>query len=361
MDKLPAELLSHIFRLASTDGGQTACALSLVCRHVRAVAQLHYFYTVALTGEARALERFLATHAAPARPAPRVRHLFLALADVAPSDPSFVYGEAFMGPVLRAYAARACALLRAVAPTLETLVFLPFRYAPPVLAGIAFPALRELTRGCDPAQPRDPDAPPRAAAPCYPALERLHLLSGDLDAELWAGECPRLTHLRLSNRGWRGRLNRVRDLGRQDGQIAFSFIRPGSLTDAHTSTRPAGVLPRLQQFTVQAARTPSPNYCHGMPYLMYKSRMRALWEDTAELGARVRTYILPEDGHIGDDAECDGLDAFVHDVRRGWVERVEGGESWWAAPLVHARCAYEGDAVPQHLAHCFKLELAAHA
>ena len=47
METLPIELVTRISFLACTDGGYTACSLSLVCRFVRIASRPARFYTVA--------------------------------------------------------------------------------------------------------------------------------------------------------------------------------------------------------------------------------------------------------------------------------------------------------------------------
>jgi hypothetical protein len=56
MDYLPSEIAARIFRFASTDGGRTASSLRLVSRSVYAVANLHRFHTVAVSGVAAILQ-----------------------------------------------------------------------------------------------------------------------------------------------------------------------------------------------------------------------------------------------------------------------------------------------------------------
>jgi hypothetical protein len=50
MDRLPVELLEHIFRLACIDGGMTGCALASVSRSIRRASSQMRYYSVSLRG-----------------------------------------------------------------------------------------------------------------------------------------------------------------------------------------------------------------------------------------------------------------------------------------------------------------------
>ena len=194
MDSLPVELLTPICFLACTDGGPTACSLSLVSRRIHAVSRPARFHSVAFSGPRvlTAVPHFLARmkeeHEDRKRveAASRVRHLFVSVLPPLAESQTMVW---------KVYVFTVTTLLRAVAQDVETLslVFSPWGPGPtkPIELDVEFPRVRELTvSGAS-------FSAPRLGSPAFPALRRLHLLSGPCPRE-WTSLTPNVTHLRLS-------------------------------------------------------------------------------------------------------------------------------------------------------------------
>ncbi len=194
MDALPVELLTPICFLACTDGGPTACSLSLVSRHIHAVSRPARFHSVAFSGPRvlTAVPNFLARlkeeheDRKRAEAASRVRHLFVSVLPPLSESQTMVW---------KVYVFTVTTLLRAVAPDVETLslVFSPRESGPikPIELDVQFPGLQELTvSGAS-------FSAPQLGSPAFPAVRRLHLLSGPCPRE-WTSLTPSVTHLRLS-------------------------------------------------------------------------------------------------------------------------------------------------------------------
>lgn len=244
MDTLAFELITLISFFACTDGGQTACALSLVSKHIRAASRPARFYSVALVSSPAQLAQFLKCYEAerersPNVIVPRVRHLCLSLfgdgldtsgastqpAANAPPTTASASTLALAGqPTSRAEFLAAMqrraqhwrstqhtlddqynnvvpALIHAVAADVESLALVQAQWRSTSVVRCCFPRLRELSLvGGDPGflplrSIEDGSRP-------FPALERLHHIfafaSRDVDFTQWARHAPNVTHLRVS-------------------------------------------------------------------------------------------------------------------------------------------------------------------
>ncbi|KAH9859162.1 hypothetical protein C2E23DRAFT_880524 [Lenzites betulinus] len=329
LDKLPYEILDDIFRLASTDGGPTACALSLVSHTVRNAARTSRFTSVSLvSGLAAQLRCFLAALAAARAEAareraemPRVRHLCLhftpcagpqswgitptlagaygALADATlrRSLPAAEY-SAQVDATWREYFDVLRALCGAVLADVETLCVL--RHScyghdgferPELLLECpgGLPKLRELSFNGGPLLPMVP-TPREEGGPVpllYPGLRRLNINvdrehARVLELEEWAEEAPHLVWFRLGF-----------DIGMVSlhPQVPFmpSFLATFAphIFDAvadefegvgqragvdggqlAVQTDRDGVFPDLQRLLLMA-RTPSPRYLERQEFIEY--------------------------------------------------------------------------------------------
>ncbi|KAI0748416.1 hypothetical protein C8Q80DRAFT_737633 [Daedaleopsis nitida] len=82
MENLATEILLRIFAFACTDGGYTACSLSLVSKNTQRVSRSLRFHSVSLTSSPTKLSKLLSLLAeersATLPYSPRIRHLYLA-------------------------------------------------------------------------------------------------------------------------------------------------------------------------------------------------------------------------------------------------------------------------------------------
>ncbi|KAI0672779.1 hypothetical protein C8Q78DRAFT_679087 [Trametes maxima] len=323
MEYLAVELLTSIFSLACTDGGRTACSLSLVCKHIREVARPFRFNIVALTGGApHKLQAFfndLERESNTSRAGARVRHLFLhtdlSKARTQSGGPGRPHKNAKESEtiILEQYYKVVLSILRAVAPHLETLVLLPYPYTD-MLREISFPFLRDLTLQTN---DRHLDIGPTDGSPAYPSLRRLHLLSGGFNVDLWAHHSPSLTHLRISNFS--------------DG------VYLNGLTRLHD---PEGPLPELEKIIIHPVPPPPARWCHGVPLVRYRAMIPALW--VSQVSKRVSAYILPP------NVEKREYTRYIQDHRREWGDAIEGRlpGCWDVSEGYRARGRFENDITP---------------
>ncbi|KAI0672780.1 hypothetical protein C8Q78DRAFT_1021334 [Trametes maxima] len=365
MEKLPVELLIHIFRSASVDGGYTACSLSLVCTQFRDVVRPVRFHSVALDGSPIRLNRFLdilerESTASPTggRVPSKVRHLFVQIASLASNkddhnwsndSPDDIHNTG--GSTVQTterdqrtsltsyedYIALVRAVLRLLAADLHTLVLFQHNHAHPVIKGISFPSLHELTfRACRKPIDEDYEFSPLEGPPLYPSLSRLHLLSGELSVDHWAYHAPNLTHIRVSNySGWRG---------------PTEFARVHEIAEDAADPRP---FQQLQQMIIQPTVPPHVRRAHGLPFVRYRRNLRVLWATQAE--ASIPVYIppprelepqeRPEDPRQSPEL---GL-SHVRTVRLNWEDRIEGRLGCWDVSEKHARGTFEGNILPLYL------------
>ncbi|RPD66574.1 hypothetical protein L226DRAFT_566986 [Lentinus tigrinus ALCF2SS1-7] len=295
MHTLPVELITRIAFLACTDGGLTACSLSLVCRFFRAAARPARFHTVAFDGPSlHPLRTFLSVYREEQTDDPisypKVHHLFIS---------TFPLKGGQLTPNLHApeaYASEVSTLLDVVAPTLETLACIGFRRSIPDLAtlGIIFPALEELTI-CDIPNPFPLDLHVHdVSRPFFPALRRLHKWNRSIEPR-WAAYAPGLTHIRLSE------LN----------PIDFPF-GPIPSDDTYPSLNQVIVQPRL-------------------PYGIITSRViKISWKPRSEAHTSVTVYIVPVEE--GSQRSTAMFKRCCRITRRQWLARVEGHPGCWALP-----------------------------
>lgn len=205
MDQLAVELLTEIFTMACTDGGQaTARSLSLVCKQYNAVALPLRFHSIRLGVDATrimpllaALELEHATH--DTAHAPKVRHI--RLVDMARLWQKGVRGRnsLYHAEIAKPWFALLSSILRLAAPHLETLAVCGC-YLAQLMPAVEFPALRELYCVAGPKHFSSVAKGIEPGVRLYPALERLHHVLGDFnsDVEGWAHHAPNVTHLYVS-------------------------------------------------------------------------------------------------------------------------------------------------------------------
>ena len=247
LDQLPLEILEEIFAYASTDGGPTACSLSLVSKRIHAASRATRFTSVSLTaGSLDSLSKLLEQYHQARKTAiehrcqkPRVRHLCIVadpmICHVTPYSPFYsawdYFGRLHPNPLEeqirkekesrteeewvafavereKQYHRGVSQLLSSVAEDLETLCIFPWRNFTTPQHQYRFnidrsdlPKLRELWTGCDlspfsflvrPDQSRRPLVP-------FPALTRLHVFENtpSLDLSEWPKYAPRMESLRI--------------------------------------------------------------------------------------------------------------------------------------------------------------------
>ncbi|KAH9852768.1 hypothetical protein C2E23DRAFT_149890 [Lenzites betulinus] len=372
MDKLAFELLTSIFLLACTDGGYTACSLSRVCKHIREVSRPLRYHTVVLLGDPNKLYAFLVQledeRASLGPDAAQVRHLFLSTKNVEWED-DILEREAAMAAISLSiddagaeheprgpspqpeaeaqrtapphtrlgYMSLVSAILRAAAPTLETLVFLPHVFAPPIDSGIVFPVLRELTLDTPYIDiPQGVDMPDynNSGTLRYPALTRLHLLTGDINAKNWAYHAPDLTHIRVDGRHYRAVCEDL-ELIYGDPESAYAVRR----------------FKKLQKVIIQVTPPPSKDFCGGVTYIWYEGMVDHLWR--TQVVANVPVYILPPESNKTLDERLDRYlpteeGPWYHRLLKEWEDRLHGGIGCWEAQEEFARAAFGVDDPPPH-------------
>ncbi|KAI0636527.1 hypothetical protein C8Q77DRAFT_1049757 [Trametes polyzona] len=355
MEKLATELLVAIFTLSCTDGGYIACSLALVCRHFREVVRPLRFHSVFLTGDPKKLQAFsnqLEEERAACGPgAAKVRHMFLNIQDVGyrqdfhPSpvtedehdsvDPGLGFDDRRDLRKRAQYTSIVSSILRAVAPTLITLVFIPYSYAAPLDPSIVFPRLREFALATPPVDDRlgpvnDPETTLR-----YPSLTRLHLLSGSFGwqgIEYWAQNAPGLTHIRIS---------------------AISYWERGEgIAVVHGYTEESGLISKpplvgLRRLLLQLNLPPPVRYCHGQPLVRYKRMVPLLWTSQAKTSIPVYIVPPPENEH----PETGWTQHAGYEKTLGeWEERMQGGTGCWDVAEEYARSRFgDGDGPPAYL------------
>ncbi|KAI0737687.1 hypothetical protein C8Q80DRAFT_1276132 [Daedaleopsis nitida] len=320
IESLPFELLEEISAFACTDGGYTGCSLSLVNKCFHETSNDARFNTIALrSGTASQISQFLAAYLAArghmasgsdsqqtVHTARRLRHLFISSPgddDPTDDDSGHRSGSPLTRPPLLPpsllerleFLRSVFALLKAVAPGLETLVLaqspdsassllakMPFSL--PEAADVRFPLLRELTvvgsavvfpkpeivpTGTAPhqAQGQNHTGPPlgrragslRGAAQ-YPRLTRLHLVGTTMRLAQWAARVPRLTHLRVFGKDHvRAFAHELKEVVRGHGPPpARAADSSDGGRDRETGAGARPLFPFLRHLIVQPYRTVAP-------------------------------------------------------------------------------------------------------
>ncbi|TBU65368.1 hypothetical protein BD310DRAFT_911232 [Dichomitus squalens] len=328
MDRLPVELITPICFLACTDGGPTACALSLVSHHIRAASRPARFYSVSFNGPRVItavppfLTRLKEEHEETRRgdAPPRVRHLFVSV-----SPPK---GES-QTMILKVYRVTIDMLLRAVAQDVETLSLVQSymqgdQSANPIALDVKFPRLRELTiSGVLFSSPQLDSAP-------FPTLRRLHVLRGPSPSE-WAPLTPNVTYLRISEVPDLHVLPVIWTSG------LSTFGRDPNADSAEAEEH----YPHLQQIIVQ----PAPHtHFHRLDF--YKRYVHELWD--MQPTARVPMYLVPADEDAGGDPWNKSEFARVK-AKNLWLAAVEGSGRCWQADDKYAHFNRTGDDLPLYL------------
>ncbi|KAL1947809.1 hypothetical protein VTO73DRAFT_13533 [Trametes versicolor] len=354
MESLAVELLMAIFAFACTDGGRTGCSLALVCKHFREVSRPLRFHSVALTGAPDQLKRFFVLFEREradlgSTSASKVRHAFIRTVrlkalpldqasstsvsgETTPSEEDVEHGHGceddddVAAPRTRfEYTELLSALLRAIAPTLETLVFLPLNITldvEPLDPGIVFPVLHELTLGSPLLYYTSNNPTPPLPQRAYPSLTRLHLRSSihGQRSDDWVYHAPGLTHISVSSVGYRTHVP------------SFKLFFDGSATRPEEQP-----FKKLQTLIIHLFQPPSVRFCHGTPLLRYERMVAELWESQAE--AMVPVYIFPPKME-GDWSGAGG--AWYGDVdREAWEDRMQGGEGCWGVENRAVICMHD--------------------
>ncbi|RDX53693.1 hypothetical protein OH76DRAFT_1479485 [Lentinus brumalis] len=316
MEALPYELLEDIFILAFSDGGHTACSVSLVSRRMRHLSSRYRFHSVALRSRTLQIASFLATFAlARARyreARPMLRHLYIA----SPATSSYHwfsryvhnpdgwphFGTAFVGHAL--------ALLALVASELKTLVLVqcPSELLDPI-GRTGFPNLQELTVvGGRQLATHGEAIAVHAPETLYPRLVQLDLISPVVLFSHWSTHAPHVTHLRLSGSA------------RQD--YIDEDIRDVLLRNLRADDVPS-IFPDLERFVVQTYHIP-----RSFQSLRNPRSSPALARFT-----EVELKQMQEDGHHGFELRPTSTFQSVEELEsathRDWVDRVGGGAGWW--------------------------------
>ncbi|KAH9852765.1 hypothetical protein C2E23DRAFT_859750 [Lenzites betulinus] len=346
MDRLAVELLNHIFFYACTDGGQTGCSLALVSKRIRAISRPARFYSVALFSSPAKIEQFLqAYHQERARSLdmlPRVRHLWLSYDENGSGDSGMPTNAppalAAKHPTSRAeflallqrrtqhwrsaqvnldeqYNRVIPMLIREVAPDLHSLALNQSRWRSTTVVRCFFPRLRELTCiGGDPSfLPFGAVDPDGRCAPLYPSLQRLHHILTPTCKVVnfinWGRHAPALTHLRVS------RL----DFSPRSTLETLEHV----ISDASSNE----FFHRLQRVIILPHPPPPPGSAESavLCYVQFTHYLRALPE-RVKAQLTVLPPMIKARPHQGVDApkEC------IVNLRRLWVERIQGGPGCWA-------------------------------
>ncbi|KAL1947814.1 hypothetical protein VTO73DRAFT_13538 [Trametes versicolor] len=351
MDQLAVELLTEIFTMACTDGGQaTARSLSLVCKQYNAVALPLRFHSIRLGADATrimpllaALEQEHAIHD-PAH-APKVRHI--RLVDMARLWQKGVRGRnsLYHAEIAKPWFALLSSILRLAAPHLETLAVCGY-YLAQLMPAVEFPALRELYCVAGPKHFSSVAKGIEPGVRLYPALERLHHV-GDFnsDVEGWAHHAPNVTHLYVSQistkagayilakvngaPSWATRNSKGPRGSRNLEQFNGTHHSP---TDRESFTKLP--FPKLKLLVMKAAGHKA--ISHGINPTTWPSSWSTrghraifshLWK--AHDRAIIPTYIIPSVGPWVDEVNCTGeLD------------------SQWTVDERLLRTKYSGEAVP---------------
>ena len=242
VDTLPIDVWHHIFSFACTDGGRTGARLAHTSHAFRASSAPYRFHSVELHSIGQ-LEKFLSSYEAalaasstssPPFDPPRVRQLTFAFlpprVDMVVLEGAIHFRDYHSWQQAKIawnthFVTNVTRLFALVASHLSTLTVLqsPDVPLPFVPCTQPFPELRALEVVTDDSllvsaplkerawmEPTDPSSffgagtPPTraelAAAPPFPALERLHLADGKWQhtLPLWAAGAPRVAHLRVS-------------------------------------------------------------------------------------------------------------------------------------------------------------------
>ncbi|KAI0326752.1 hypothetical protein GY45DRAFT_63668 [Cubamyces sp. BRFM 1775] len=370
MDSLAVEVLIRIFSFACTDGGYTACSLSLTSRYIHDASRLARFHSVAFSGDCAKLSHFLTLlekgRAADADcPTPKVRNLFIsdvlltrrlaALPQVEPeAHGSLVTGDTVASApveeelVLSGSSSQhllrlqedwslwndlVSALLHTVAVDLETAVLITdtttvaFEPEPFITP---FPALREFTLTGSMVDNEDIESSTMPVQ--YPVLSHLHFLEGTSHESLKhvSKHAPRLTHLKCSG----------------DIQDAVDAIndRNTSRTVADRPSSTLSLFPNLREAHLQFGPPLDDGPSPQNNALQYRSAVLYPWYMLANNATPV--YILPP------DPETDPLkwsERRTTEAQRSWVERMDGGDGCWSVSEDWLRASQGNDRLPAYL------------
>ncbi|KAI8982802.1 hypothetical protein BD414DRAFT_381634, partial [Trametes punicea] len=334
METLPVELLAEIFTLAFTDGGHTACSVSLVNRRLYEACRPFRFQTVALDGSTPKVERFLATfekERTELEPSTtlKVRQLYLDASrlygriDFASSwyhtllrnDASEEEGEFAPQPCDKQPSAVA-SVLDMVSPHLEMLALHTPIFCS-AIESISFPRLRELTIRCSALN----FTPAEGSAPLYPALKRLHIIEFPVALHAWGFNAPNLTHLRVSL---------CRSISRIENLATLQCTSITRRSGRPKSTSPFSCLEKL---IIQPDVCPPRRWDNGFDFAAHTALIDFLWQSQAQ--PVVPVYILPQGRSVA--------------LRKDWQCRLEGDESCWEISESYARSRYESVDPPAYL------------
>ncbi|TRM60310.1 hypothetical protein BD626DRAFT_504910 [Schizophyllum amplum] len=341
MQRIPAELWTHIFSFACTDDGRTGRALSLVSKYIHNTSAPVRYQSISLVGydEITGFLSFLEANPSVVR---RVKDLYISSSDLldtkrnqslmewirrgvvivppeimgitvgAPGHPGMGgtildFGDAFNSVNIAATRAQQyredkskamIKLIKLVAPTIERLSIHSEHAEVPFPLPYTFPHLVELDVHHSPILLPPPADLTLPAETSYPVLERLHLSSV---AHGLPSVAPALTHLRLS----------------------LSQCNPFTMgADSELSDVPARVPPTLRTFIVEPPPAPpAPPAMDHHP--IYRQQLEA-WKKAAASDSRFHVLEphVPTSKHRRGEKEC---------LRREaeWLDRGAAGLGCW--------------------------------
>ncbi|KAI0820711.1 hypothetical protein BC628DRAFT_1395975 [Trametes gibbosa] len=353
METLPLETLQKIFELSCTDGGSTGNALSLTSKGIRAAARHVRFHSLHLAADAASFPRFVTLYTRECGKEngdrPRVRHLFLILgksdsrhlvtspqsrqrnaihADTASTIRR--YNDRFPPRSLSLDAHRDAvqSLTRLVASDLWSLTVLlrPLGLEscqPLFVLENPFPLVREATflGVCDPECLLPTGAKP---LPVFPAATHLHIAPElneyQLGLPAWSAIAPRVTHLRVSNIWYSAQAQELADA--VGVHIVLSFFRSVA-TEPPLAPFPR-TYPTVRQIVMEPCPQPRDDFVNSiLMYRMTTHGLRQINERCLAPDVDVTAVFVPQSANIK------SVDRDRQHLRR-WLERVEGGNGWWA-------------------------------
>ncbi|KAI0633774.1 hypothetical protein C8Q77DRAFT_1057523 [Trametes polyzona] len=347
MESLPLETLQRIFELSSTDGGYTACSLSLTSRDVRAAARTTRFHTVSLVASPRRLisfaELYERVYDIDGADKPRIAHLHITFPRIRAHSPfEGQWGGHARGrrsssecvhgtdpTTSNGYLSAVHTVFHLAAPDLVTLAiqsgFTSGGSLEVPLADQPFPKLRELTV----VGVRNPHSIVdfnTTALPVFPALTHLHIVPGHAHCELylpfWSVVAPGVTHMRVTG------LDSVDHIQEFSQAIGAHIFRPsspiGHFEPLGFSAQPS--LPALPMWTYPSLRTLLIQPCataSEVHKVIHFAAHVILAEHIQKAGLDITATML-------DKLPAMSYRQQAKEVRRGWTNRAEGRLEWWA-------------------------------
>ncbi|KAJ3552518.1 hypothetical protein NM688_g4111 [Phlebia brevispora] len=288
MDRCPAEVWTHIFGLACTDGGVTGCSLSEVSRYFREAVLPVQLDSVALTGGHK-MARFASLLHQRESTHRHVRHLYLSRGN-SPSRQNNTH-------VYR--------ILTTVAPDLLTLTstLSQRRISKESVLCIPFPLLLELSVHGHFTNPDESDEAKMQER--LPSLRYLHVLSSCNNATVYTSRAPMLTHLRLS------------EMFGVDVSLAESL--QGCLSGTTSHNQPSPFSPTIQKIILQ----------HSGPIARLKAGV-GIAGNAFHLDSSLRTLLDADKDSKFTLLKDDRALEYRRNSRKDWEDRITGGLGCWS-------------------------------